>query len=85
MDDIFVKIPSLPRKCPWPPGKYYGNFTEGFARLNYTGSDHYKIQFDSLPNGLYRITVKLSTKADPQGLFFQIFNQIKHRLNDENF
>jgi hypothetical protein len=38
-----------------------------------------------LPNGIYRYTVRVGTKADPGALFGQLKTETRTRLHDDNF
>jgi hypothetical protein len=71
--------------CPLQPGPYYvmnnmNNISE--SSVNSTERSGFGIE---LPNGLYRFTIKTSTKADPVGGLLQWQTEIRNKLGDENF
>lgn len=81
-------FPNLPTNCPIMPGDmYFMNVTvmmspelmKSHMKLinSFTGS--------MLPNGIYRVTVRIFNDQDPQGIFFWYTSQINVRLNSELF
>jgi hypothetical protein len=87
IDEYLIMFPQLPSSCPVKAGPYYV--------LNYTGLDENNKKVDltrkgklpdqPLPNGVYKVSLKLFDKIDPlvYGLEWQYF--IRRRLGEEDF
>jgi hypothetical protein len=77
--------------CPMKPKKIYLNFTYFMGDLEqYKNPINLTVAPENsfglhLPNGKYRITVRGSTKADPNGLFIQWITEIYIRLHEDKF
>lgn len=71
--------------CPLQPGPYY--IMNSSVLRDPTVSDDNKrsgIGFD-IPNGIYRYTIKFSTKKVPSSFFIQWRTEIRNRLGEEDF
>lgn len=86
MNDLKARFQNFPGKCPIKPGSYYS--------LNYTGYDENKkrieVKRDSLPdqplpNGVYKIHLKLFNQNDPLIYEVEWTYFIKKRLGEEDF
>jgi hypothetical protein len=81
-----VYFPDMPSKCPIKPGKYYYyNHTQTHdGMVQETGSFNPKDLF-VLPNGLYRTSIGLYTKEDPNVFSYEFIIEVKKRLGDDRF
>jgi hypothetical protein len=77
--------------CPMKPGKYYivkiehngeENQYENPVDLNQRPKNGFGVH---LPNGRYRFTLRVWTKADPNAFFAQWHLEIHIRLHEDNF
>jgi hypothetical protein len=92
IDKSFGAIfPNRTLECPFKPGKFYAmNMKQEWGVDSFLSKRPDQLTKSSAlgveyPNGVYRYTVKLSTKEDPMGFFIQWRLEIRFRFNDETF
>jgi hypothetical protein len=86
-DDIFDQLSGLPRRCPFKAGPCYTNdvpIIDTSAKHKNSQNGFYRDMLD-LPNGNYRVTVRLFTRTDPQAIFIEYQYEVNRRMNAENF
>jgi hypothetical protein len=91
-DTLIEMFPTLPLNCPILPKKYEATAT--MHQMNITAEDYKKMGMrnlmDSLsptllPNGFYRVVIRLFNDDDQEGLTVQYVSEVYFRMNDENF
>lgn len=101
IDETLSRFPSMPKKCPYMPGKYYSNITLKDYRddptINMTADEikeykktQNKLSFDLVtsalsPNGIYRSFIKVFNEDDANIFTISYQEDYYIRLNDENF
>lgn len=87
INELKKDFPTLPWSCPLTPGKYYIlNYTNVEKNRNATPAVNSKQKLDAtLPNGVYKNVILLSSPNDPTVFRIEWHIQIQSRLNDESF
>jgi hypothetical protein len=79
------KFPNFPSKCPVEKGKYFSKNTPAFSVDNSTNRNKVdqKLTPSHMPNGIYRHTVRLYNKIDPEGAMFYWHTKIYDSMGDD--
>lgn len=83
LDEVFKIFPSLPRQCPIKPGAYYthnSSMRETYEQLE--TNDKFQATTLRMPNGVFKIAGRLSTKKDPDAIHINWQYELKKRMND---
>jgi hypothetical protein len=87
-----IYLPNMSVDCPVKPGQYYvRDFEEYTGNPNQYDLESLKTEKlrsgfgTTLPNGVYRFSLTLSTKKDSSVYFLQWLTQINERFNEDNF
>jgi hypothetical protein len=87
LDETLDKLPGIPRRCPFKAGPCYtydAPLVDVYAK-NPDNQNEFWRDVIGLPNGNYRITVRLFTRTDPQAIFIEYQYEVNRRMNAENF
>jgi Protein of unknown function (DUF1091) len=82
LDEVFKVFPGLPQQCPIKPGAYYThNSSMSETYENFQTNDKFQATTMSMPNGVFKIAGRLSTKRDPHAMYINWQYELKKRLN----